>query len=355
MSGMPNARRARARGAILALLLVVVATLAGLELGARAFWKLELGVPMSRPSRLLWGFYPELWDVEWKGRDLAPLQPVRVLLLGGSALHPSWGSVEQGLRERLTTRLHRPVVTFNMAAIGHTTRDSLLKYEALAGRHFDLVFVYHGINDARANNVPPEGFAADYSHYAWYETVNALARHRDGLPLVLPATLGYLATRIKERSGLVAYVGMDQPRPEWTAYGGDIKTAGPFEANVEAIVALAQARGEHVLLATFATYVPDDYTKAAFDRHALDYTLHLSPIEMWGTRENVMAAVGRHNEIVRAVAARHPDVAFADAAAAMPRGAAYFNDVCHLTAAGSAKLVDALLEPAVAALTPRGP
>jgi hypothetical protein len=350
MTAAPAPRRGPARRASrgVAIALAVVATLAGLELAARAFWKLERGLPLSQPSRLLRAFYPELWQVDWKGRDLAPLHPARILLLGGSVLHPEWGSVEFDLRERLTTRLRRPVVTLNLAGVGHTTRDSLLKYRALVGERFDLVVVYHGINDARANNVPPERFAADYSHYAWYETVNALAP--GGSPLVLPATLGYLATRLKEQSGLVEYVGMGPPRPEWARYGSDIKTAAPFAANLEAIVALAHGGGARVLLATFATHVPDDYTPAAFARHALDYALHSSPIEMWGVRENVVAAVSRHNAIVRAVASDHPEVAFVDAAAAMPRGAAVFNDVCHLTAAGSARLVDLVLESAAAAL-----
>jgi hypothetical protein len=265
-------------------------------------------------------------------------------------LHPAWGNVEQELRERLTLRLRRPVVTYNLAEIGHTTRDSRLKYEALFGRRFDLLLVYHGINDARANNVPPERFAADYSHYAWYEVVNAVAAHRTGLPLALPSTFDFLATRFKEATGLVEYVPLLTPRPAWLAYGGDVKTAASFDANLDAILDAAHARGDRVLLATFATYVAPNYSPEAFAAHGLDYALHLSPIELWGLPANVVAAVDRHNQVVRAVAARHPDVPMVDQAERMPRGGAYFNDVCHLTAIGSSRFVDGLLEPAATAL-----
>lgn len=334
----------------LAVLLACVATLGLLEATARLFWKLRYDIPLSRPGTVLCALYPELWQVEWKGAEYRRQNPARVLLLGGSVLHPDWGSVEQGLRERLTVTLGRPVIVFNMAEIAHTSRDSAVKYRALEGRQFDLVVFYHGINDARANNVPPALFRADYSHYAWYDAVRAL----DSCPLrrwlALPCTASFLAVRAKEALGLADYLTMDAPRPEWVAYGADLKSAAAFEQNLHSVLETARSRRERVLLMTFASHVPDDYSLSAFHERKLDYTLHLSPIELWGSPPNVTAAVARHNDVVRAAAVGDPDALLVDQAALMPRRARYFNDVCHLTTTGSALFVENMHGTAARAL-----
>jgi hypothetical protein len=344
-----TAARRRPLLVAVAALVASVATLALLEVSARLYWRVGWGIPLARPRTVLCALYPELWDVEWKDRDLVRAGAPSILLLGGSALHPQWGNVEQELRERLTAALRRPVAIVNMAAIGHTSRDSYIKYRALAGRHFDLVVFYHGINDTRANNAPPEVFRPDYSHYAWYASVDVLDRHRDDR-FVLPYTVEFLAIRARDRLGLVRYVPMDAPRAEWLPYGRDIKSAAAFAANLDGVLEIARARHEPVLLMTFATWVPPGYSQAAFTARTLDYTLHLSPIEMWGTPANVAAAVARHNEIVRDVAARDGTLRLVDQERAMPKGRRWFNDVCHLTSAGSRRFVANMLPAVVEAL-----
>ncbi|HET9062093.1 MAG TPA: GDSL-type esterase/lipase family protein [Candidatus Binatia bacterium] len=336
-------------------IVVFLVTVALAEATARAFWRVRYGIPLSRPATILRALYPELQQLEWKDEDLRWQRPVRILFLGGSVLHPAWGNVEQELRERLTVRLGRPVVVFNMAEIGHTSRDSDAKYRVLDGGRFDLVVFYHGINDARANNVPPERFRRDYSHYAWYDALRALETCRDDDLLVLPCTLRFLWVRANDALGIVDYVSMDAPRADWLAYGAEIKSAASFEENLRGVVARARARGEPLLLLTFATHLPDDYSLQAFNERRLDYTIHLTPIEMWGTPQNVLAAVARHNEIVRSAAASNPDVRLFDQASAMPKGARYFNDVCHLTATGSSVFVQNMVDTAVEIVSaPRG-
>lgn len=344
----------RLAGAVLTIVVALVSiTLA--EATARVFWRVRYGIPLSRPAAILRALYPELQQLEWKDEDLRWQRPVRVLLLGGSVLHPAWGNVEQELRERLTVRLGRPVVVFNLAEIGHTSRDSDVKYRVLEGSRFDLVVFYHGINDARANNVPPERFRRDYSHYAWYDALRALETCPDDGLLVLPCTLRFLRVRANDALGIVEYVSMDAPRPDWIAYGAEIKSAASFEENLRGVVARARARGEPLLVLTFATHLPDDYSLQAFNERRLDYTIHLTPVEMWGTPQNVLAAVARHNEIVRSVAATDPGVRLFDQASAMPKGARYFNDVCHLTATGSSVFVQNLIDTAVEIVSaPRG-
>ena len=61
-----------------------------------------------------------------------------VLLLGGSALDPDWGSIESRLAEKLRADLGDRCRVYNLARPGHTSRDSLLKYRQLEKEEFDL-------------------------------------------------------------------------------------------------------------------------------------------------------------------------------------------------------------------------
>ena len=142
---------------------------------------------------------------------------------------------------------------------------------------------------------------------------------------------------------------MDAPRADWLQYGADIKSAAAFESNLREIVSLAGERQETLLLMTFATYVPAGYTPESFRARKLGYTLHLSPIEMWGTPANVLSAVMRHNDAVRRVADGETGLRFVDQAREMPPEGRYFNDVCHLTSAGSRVFVQNMLGQTVLA------
>ncbi len=77
---------------------------------------------------------------------------------------------------------------------------------------------------------------------------------------------------------------------------------------------------------------------------ALDYRQHRLPIEVWGRRDQVLAALAAHNDVVRRVAAEHPDVLLVDQAQLLEGSARNFDDPVHLTAEGSAELVRHMVE-----------
>jgi hypothetical protein len=313
------------------------------EVGARAFWSLRYGVPFRHPGRILYAFYPGLERIDRK-RPSAGDGYYDVLFLGGSTLDEHWGEVDRALGERLAFQGHRNVRIFNLAVPAHTSRDSRLKYEALGRVRFDLVVIYDGFNDIRTNNVPPGLYRQDYGHYAWYETVNALAPyHRRSTRFALPYTLRFLAIGFRRALTKDRYVPTEEPRPDWVRYGENARSAAPFEDNLTAILDLAARRGDRVLLMTFAAYVPENYSPEAFEAKRLDYGLHLSPLELWGRRDHVLAALARHNEIVRTLAGRHPEGLFVDQARLMDGSPRYFNDPCHLTVEGSARFAENLL------------
>jgi len=334
----------RRLGVALASLLLCAAAA---EIAARAFWAAAFGVPPLAPDRILEAWYPKLARAE----SAAPSRDngiFDVLLLGGSVLHPRWGRVPQELRRQLDDAGVGERRIFDLGEIAQTSRDSLLKYEALGDARFDLVVLYHGINETRANNAPADLFRPDYAHYEWYEMLNAMAPHHGASRLALPYTLEYAALRLRQLSSAERYVPLHRPNEAWLAHGSTLRSADALRANLAAILAMARERGDPVLLMTFALHVPDDYSAEAFAAKHLDYTRHVTPLERWGLPENVVAGVRAHNSVVRSLGQAGKAAFFVDQARLMPRGAGSFDDACHLTPEGSRRFVELLLAPVLA-------
>ncbi len=317
-----------------AAVLYVLFLLAVGEAASRAYWALGQGVSFWRPGEILYFFYPGLEEVE-EQESAAGAEDFRVLLLGGSVLDDDHGRVGPALASELESGIARTVAIHNPSEAGHTTLDSYHKYRHLEGRRFDLVVVYHGINEARANNIPAERFREDYGHYSWYSRINALEKHPELAVLALPYTLhyGYLALDYRLRPA--AYLPRHRLSPESLAHGGEIKTAAAFRRNLARILGVARERGETVVLMTFAFHVPDGYSEEAFRAKTLDYGRHAKPIELWGDPPNVVAALEAHNRVVAELAAAHPAAIFVDQHALLAKSGEVFDDVCHLTPLGS--------------------
>ncbi|MGH7150171.1 MAG: hypothetical protein ACREIU_05720, partial [Planctomycetota bacterium] len=235
------------------LLLFPLVVLALLELVSRLFWTLFHGVGFFLPDLYL-AFYPELRPFEERSVR-SDDEAFDILILGPSVLHPNWGFVQECLVEELLYRTRKTVWIHNVAQGGHTSLDSLLKYRRLGDQHFDLVVVYHGINETRANNCPPTVFRPDYSHYSWYARLKSLEGHPESRVLMLPYTCSTFLSAAGERLGLATVLPRDRPREDWVRYGSDVKSAAPFRENLLRILETARLRGEPVLLMTFASYI----------------------------------------------------------------------------------------------------
>ena len=97
-----------------------------------------------------------------------------VLLLGGSVLTEQWGNIPYSLNTLLKDSLSGPYKIHNMANHARTSRDSWQNYQMLESKPYDLVVLYHGINEVRFNHCPSEVFKKDYSHVDYYAKVNEL-------------------------------------------------------------------------------------------------------------------------------------------------------------------------------------
>ena len=318
----------------LSLILMLALCAAALEVAARAYWRLGYQLSFRHPAHPLFAYYPELKAVD-ETRPRRGDGYYNVLMLGESVLHHAWGEVEPALAEALARDGVRNARIFNLAVPAHTSRDSWLKYASMAGAQFDLVMLYDGANETRTNNAPPEIFRDDYSHYSWYAVVNALAPHEGRAAFALPYTLAFARARLRQRLAPDRFVPTNEPRPEWVAFGGTVRSAGSFERNVTSIVDAAARRGDPVMLMTFASWVPPDYSKEAFAAKRLDYGLHKMPVETWGRPDNVARALRMHNDVIRRLASTRAGVWFVDEAALVSGTGRNFDDPFHLTIAGS--------------------
>jgi GDSL-like lipase/acylhydrolase family protein len=316
----------------LALLLLVL----GLEGVARLYWWRVKGLTNISPEAIWRTTYTEVAD---SGIDRVAAyhgdKTFDVLLLGASVLHPSCGDVALRLQQRLEQKLGRSVRVVNLAYPGRTSVESRMKYAHLADRRFDLVLFYEAINDTYLNNFPPGEFRADYSHARHIAQMQALKHHPEVSWFCLPYTIRYLFPQLGRGWRLTAC--------HWDLrYGADLRTPPSYEANLEAVARIAAERGDPLMLATFAYYIPANYSRAAFQAHRLDYASHFAPVEAWGEPANVLRGLEAHNAAVRRVAARHKTM-FVDVAGQIPAGRLCFNDPCHLTPEGCRRFVELIV------------
>lgn len=329
-----NLRRAQKLCVLgLGLLLLVL----GLEGVARLYWWRVKGVTKISPEAIWRTAYTEMADSGIDG--VAPYHGDKtfdVLLLGASVLHPCCGDVAARLQRRLGQKLGRPVRVLNLSFPGRTTVESRMKYAHLADRRFDLVLVYHAINDTYVNNCPHGAFRPDYSHVSHIAQMQALERHPEVSWFCLPYTIKYLLPHLGQGWRLTGC--------HWDLrYGSELRTPPSFEANLEAIATMAENRGDPLMLASFASYVPANYSREAFKAHRLDYGTHYAPVEAWGEPANLIRGLAAHNAAIRRVAARHQTL-FVDVAGQMPPGRLYFDDPCHLAPEGCRRFVELIVD-----------
>ena len=331
---------------IIFVLLFICLLFLPLEIASRAYWSIKNQLSFLNPQAM-YLFYPALKTVH-KTKLTSTDGYYDILFLGGSVLYDAgtWDKAIPLLQEKLKNITTLPIRIHNVARPSHSSRDSLFKYRFLADKHFDLVIIYDSINEVRANNCPPEMFKSDYSHYSWYRKLNFFQNYHFFSFCTLPYTIYSLIIDIEEKRGRIHFVPTDIPNEDWVKYGRDIKSAVSFESNLNEILNLAKKRKEPVLMASFAFYVPQDYNY--FKSKQLDYNEHKFYIEVWGKPEHVILGTLRHNAVMHKLSAQHPEITFLDEYSQMPKGKKYYNDICHLTAAGNEKLLndfaDAILE-----------
>ncbi|MFQ5731642.1 MAG: SGNH/GDSL hydrolase family protein, partial [Planctomycetaceae bacterium] len=289
--------------------------------GVKLFGYFVLDIPVTRSANAddVWRYYyKELWKSgAVDSQSTAGDGRMDVLLLGASVLEQAADPLEDALKKQVGDNVR----VYNLCKSAHTTRDSALKYSRLREKQFDLIVVYHGINDSRMNCVPKADFRDDYSHCRWYAGFDR--RLKAGMLSVRGITAGFNRGKI----------ALGEPDDDARAFGRDVKTETAFRRNVEQIVKAAAARKTPVVLMTFATWIPDGYSEEKFRMGKLPYgsgRFEL-PVEVWGDPPNVLKTVNAHNAVIRDIAGRYDNVRFVDQQKLLPGNGSVFSDVCHLT------------------------
>lgn len=319
------------------LVAYLVIGLISFEAASRLFWKTKGPELASNAREFIYHFYTDYHKL----RDENPTRQdgvFDILILSGSAMHHDWGNVPAELLSSLQVKTNRPFKIHNQSFPTHTSLDSWIKYRRAEDQQFDLVVFYHGINEVRANNAPPEMYRKDYSHYAWYDKILNIERLKDVNWTRIPHTFyyarTYLSEKIAKKTGKHRYVPGHRPIPEWLKYGSEIKTRESFAHHLEQILILARKRKEKVLLMTYATYLPEGYTAEKFKNKTAGYSGYRVPTELWGHPANVLKGVQIHNRELEKLAARYK-TGFINQAARIPQDGLYFDDICHLSKEGS--------------------
>ena len=300
--------------------------------GLWLYGTLRFGTPRANvnPQRIWEGFYPELKKSGVQTVSaVADDRHVDVLMLGGSVFQ----QVNSELEAQLQGRLSQRVRVWNLAAAAHTTRDTLLKHRFLRDRKFDLVVVYHGINDARMNCCSAELFRDDYLHCAWYRSIDRRTK---------AGTFRLESQALEDISRLIV---LGQPDASELAFGKDLKTPRAFRKNLEEIAEISQSASSRLMLMTFAYHLPEGYSLEQFQRGELGYGkgTFASQVELWGIPENVVAAIDAHNQVIRELAAARPELLLFEMDRELPKSGRIFSDICHLTPEGCREFVRLML------------
>lgn len=296
------------------------------------------GYPFFQPSEYIYkGFYKELEPIAQTDiqRDDSTK---KVLILGGSVVSSAWSHLES----RLDTILRKTYpgggnfAVYNAALAGHTSLDNRIKYDLLDQQRFDLVLYYEAINETRANNIPPDQFRADYSHFKWYSDIYLLQAHSEINLTVIPFLIHKVYRAAKDALTRREYISQDEVVEDYVKYGQDIKTAASFEKNLGDIIQTARRRGDKLVLMSYATYFPEGIklTGEQSDMNHFADCYFASPVTIWGKPEFVQKGIAAHNDVTRQIAARQ-HIMLMPMAQRMPPDSSLFCDVCHLSEPGA--------------------
>jgi len=308
------------------------------EFSLRTFYAILYRNPeiILSPYSIADRFYPGVRE-----RAAAPIAEqngrIDILMLGGSVLHPDWSSIELQLRQRLSNDYDCEIHIDNLAIPAHTSLDSRIKFSMLQDQHYDILLLYHGINEARFNNCPEEIFEEDYTHIEFYSFAYPLTYTLSRYS-ILPYVVGFLQRKLSQHRLVSRYFVENEA---WLQYGTNIKTVASFRNNYDEIVQMATRQNTTVIIPSFAYYIPDSYSYAAFEEKKLDYIAHKTPIKVWGLPEAVEKGILAHNRVIQNYNHEQVGVSvhYLDMNHMIPKEGKYFDDICHLSEAGSAAYI----------------
>ncbi len=327
------------------IFLISITTLLLAEFSIRCFYSYtenKISI-ITHPSSILEKYYPNI-DIAINNSIEENNGVIDILMLGGSVLNHKWGDIEKQLKIELERSFNCPINIVNLSESAHTSLDSRIKFELLQQQHFDLIFLYHGINELRFNNYPDNVYRNDYSHIDFYRLIRSIT-HPISQYSILPYSFTLLTIELRK---LVSNQSNEiyEPNRDWLIYGDSIKTASSFKENYHHIISNAISNNSIVVTSTFAYYIPSNYSNSLFNEKKLDYDKHICSIDIWGARNAIQKGIETHNSVITTLVDSLPskeNILLLDLNQNLDKDKSNFNDICHLTTNGCEQFVDLLL------------
>ncbi len=166
---------------------------------------------------------------------------VNVLILGGSVVSDEKFEVNVNNQKAQVSfcnfyNLLDTANIFNLVSLaksGHNTLDSYTKFSQCSNQKFDYVFVYHGINDLRANNIEYRSFDKKYRHIEFYDDIAVVEMHPElnyfSIPFLVHWTIHSIEKRSKFYIPKEIFNGLLNGEPEsYVNEGNDLKSKESF-------------------------------------------------------------------------------------------------------------------------------
>jgi hypothetical protein len=316
-----------------------------LEFGARLVLNYRINLSFTNPSEHLRDvIYPEVKEIQSNfkfGED-----KFNILLLGGSVINKKWSSVEKNIKERVQNYRNKNVEVYNLAMPGHNSLDNLIKYKLLEDYNFDVIIYYENINEARVNNIDSVFFKNDYSHILWYRNIYSIIRHPEMKFTVLPFFFEFVYDRFNVKLNREKYILENLPDLSALERASPSKALPCFELNLEKINHITIRRGARLILSTYAYFVPQgiNLNGTKDDRKYYSQCKLSSPVTNWGKIPNTLISLKIHNEMIKSLTERNPEIIFFDFFKEIAPDPVYFCDICHMTNLGSSLLSNGLAD-----------
>ncbi len=254
----------------------------------------------------------------------------RILTLGGSAFFNR--RMTDRLIEALGAASAEPVEVVGAALRTHTTLSSVFKYDLLSRYDFDVVIIYHGVNDLWANHVMR--FRPDYFHLSpWYKRSRLLDRS--------------VIYRLIYNKWI--YSGSDMVRNSnyLKANQAGFAAEHTFRQNMTTLVDAIRRDASVPILMTFASSIPAHYSQAAFESRSLGYNnptdYDRCSAEVWGAPDFVREGLRKHNRIINEISASK-QVLLLDQERLVGKDLRWFGDVCHFSEEGTDRFIRNIVE-----------
>jgi len=260
----------------------------------------------------------------YRGKEIVPCkssQNFRIVCLGGSATfcgnvpdNETWCQIlEDRLNRKQSPNLKFEVI--NAGVPGYTTAESMVNLSLrIIDLNPDVVIVYHSYNDYKPNRHP--NFKPDYSH--WRKAYGKIEQNFINKIFVTPRTFQEILSRLFPDSKL------KDKRFDTVSEEG----LEAYRRNLLNIIAIANSRNIHVILASEATILSHDTLKEflpAF-KSAKRFVPNLTEL-------GLLDAIKKYDKSLRDVAL-HSDTIYVDTLNLVPKDWGHFIDHIHLTAKG---------------------